>query len=57
MRGFLIVLLALPPCVHAQRADDNAVKSAGDAFGNSVGTENIGSLQRPRSARFQRVLP
>src|SRR6187549_3592452 len=26
----------------AQRADDNAVKSADDAFGTSVGTENIG---------------
>lgn len=26
----------------AQRADDNAVKSADDAFGTSIGTENIG---------------
>src|ERR1700754_4571562 len=26
----------------AQRADDNAVKSADDAFGTSVGNENIG---------------
>jgi iron complex outermembrane recepter protein len=42
MRVFLIVLLALPLSSHAQRADDNAVKSADDAFGNSVGTENIG---------------
>jgi iron complex outermembrane receptor protein len=37
-----MVLLGLPFCAHAQRADDNAVKSADDAFGNSVGNENIG---------------
>jgi iron complex outermembrane receptor protein len=42
MRAWLIVLLGLPFCAHAQRADDNAVKSADDAFGNSVGNENIG---------------
>jgi iron complex outermembrane receptor protein len=42
VRAVLIALFALPPCAHAQRADDNAVKSADDAFGNSVGTENIG---------------
>jgi len=42
MRAWLIVLLGVPFCVHAQRADDNAVKSADDAFGNSVGNENIG---------------
>jgi iron complex outermembrane receptor protein len=42
MRAWLIVLLGLPLCAHAQRADDNAVKSADDAFGNSVGNENIG---------------
>lgn len=34
----------------AQRADDNAVKSADDAFGTSVGTENIG-LYRPVEVR------
>lgn len=34
----------------AQRADDNAVKSAEDAFGASVGTENIG-LYRPVEVR------
>ncbi|HEY0646356.1 TonB-dependent receptor domain-containing protein [Phenylobacterium sp.] len=34
----------------AQRADDNAVKSAEDAFGTSVGTENIG-LYRPVEVR------
>jgi iron complex outermembrane receptor protein len=42
MRAWLIVLVGLPFCAHAQRADDNAVKSADDAFGNSVGNENIG---------------
>ena len=42
MRAWLIVLLGLPLCAQAQRADDNAVKSADDAFGNSVGNENIG---------------
>jgi len=42
MRAWLIVLLGLPFCAHAQRAADNAVKSADDAFGNSVGNENIG---------------
>jgi len=34
----------------AQRADDNAVKSAEDAFGTSVGNENIG-LYRPVEVR------
>ena len=34
----------------AQRADDNAVKSAEDAFGTSIGTENIG-LYRPVEVR------
>lgn len=42
MRALLTLLAGLPLCVHAQRADDNAVKSADDAFGNSVGNENIG---------------
>jgi iron complex outermembrane recepter protein len=42
MRVCLIVILALPWCAHAQRADDNAVKSADDAFGNTVGSEDIG---------------
>ena len=34
----------------AQRADDTAVKSAEDAFGTSIGTENIG-LYRPVEVR------
>jgi iron complex outermembrane recepter protein len=42
MRVRLVLLLALPLCAHAQRADDNAVKSADDAFGNTVGNEDIG---------------
>lgn len=42
MRALLILLAGLPLCAAAQRADDNAVKSADDAFGNSVGNENIG---------------
>jgi iron complex outermembrane receptor protein len=42
MRAWFIALLGVPLCAHAQRADDNAVKSADDAFGNSVGNESIG---------------
>jgi len=34
----------------AQRADDNAVTAAGDAFGNTVGFQTIG-LYSPTSAR------
>ena len=45
MRALLILLVGLPFSVHAQRADDNAVKSADDAFGTSVGNENIGLYQ------------
>jgi len=45
MRALAILFLALPLCAQAQRADDNAVKSADDAFGNSVGNENIGLYQ------------
>lgn len=42
------VLLGTP--AWAQRADDNAVKSADDAFGTSVGNEDIG-LYRPVEVR------
>lgn len=35
-------LALLPLGAHAQRADDNAVRAAEDAFGTSVGNENIG---------------
>ena len=45
MRALLILLVGLPFSVHAQRADDNAVKSADDAFGTSVGNETIGLYQ------------
>lgn len=38
----LAALLAAPGTVHAQRADENAVTSAGDAFGTSVGNQRIG---------------
>jgi iron complex outermembrane recepter protein len=50
MRAVLILLAGLPFCAAAQRADDNAVKSADDAFGNSVGNENIG-LYNPFEVR------
>jgi iron complex outermembrane recepter protein len=50
MRPLLIALLGLPLCAAAQRADDNAVRSADDAFGNSVGNENIG-LYNPFEVR------
>ncbi len=36
------ILLASATPALAQRADENAVKAAGDAFGNSVGNERIG---------------
>jgi iron complex outermembrane receptor protein len=41
-------LMALP--AGAQRAEDNAVTAAGDAFGNSVGFQSIG-LYSPTNAR------
>jgi iron complex outermembrane recepter protein len=50
MRAPLILLLALPLCAVAQRSDDNAVESADDAFGTSVGNENIG-LYNPFEVR------
>lgn len=50
MRLLLAPLLLVPLAVPAQRADDNAVKSADDAFGNSVGNENIG-LYNPFEVR------
>jgi iron complex outermembrane receptor protein len=36
------ILCLSPGTAHAQRADENAVKSAADAFGTSVGNERIG---------------
>lgn len=45
-----VVLLALPLCALAQRADDNAVEAADDAFGTTVGSENIG-LYNPFEVR------
>lgn len=50
MRAPLILMLALPMCAFAQRSDDNAVESADDAFGTSVGNENIG-LYNPFEVR------
>jgi iron complex outermembrane receptor protein len=44
----MVCLIALP--VHAQRADQNVVTSADDAFGTSVGTQTIG-LYSPTDAR------
>ena len=38
----LVLLCASASAAHAQRADENAVRSADDAFGNSVGSERIG---------------
>jgi len=45
----VVAVLAAGPA-WAQRADDNAVKSAEDAFGISIGAENIG-LYRPVEVR------
>jgi iron complex outermembrane receptor protein len=36
------LLCLAPGTAHAQRANENAVRSAGDAFGTSVGNERIG---------------
>ncbi len=36
------LLLAYPTAATAQRADENAVEAADDAFGTSVGNEKIG---------------
>lgn len=46
----LVVLLALPKPALAQRTDENAVASAQDAFGTSVGNERVG-LYSPFGAR------
>ena len=41
MRALLIVLFGVPLCAAAQRADDNAVKSADDAFGNIAAADSV----------------
>ena len=46
----LAALLANPAAVRAQRTGENAVASAQDAFGTSVGSERVG-LYFPQSAR------
>ena len=46
----LLAVLFLAPVAHAQRADENAVTAASDAFGTVVGTQTIG-LYSPTSAR------
>jgi iron complex outermembrane receptor protein len=48
--GALAVLLASPGAVWAQRTGENAVASAQDAFGTSVGNERVG-LYSPFGAR------
>ena len=55
MRGLrattaMVLVLAAQGSAWAQRASDNAVASAQDAFGTSVGNENIG-LYSPNNAR------
>jgi iron complex outermembrane receptor protein len=45
-----VAALALAPRAEAQRADENAVTAASDAFGTVVGTQTIG-LYSPTSAR------
>jgi iron complex outermembrane receptor protein len=46
----LILMLLLPMRVRAQRAEDNAVTAADDAFGTTVGNQTIG-LYSPMNAR------
>jgi iron complex outermembrane receptor protein len=51
--GAILLVVALHlaiPTAHAQRADDNAVTAASDAFGTVVGTQTIG-LYNPTNAR------
>ncbi len=45
-----ITCLAVAGAAHAQRADENAITSAQDAFGTSVGFQNVG-LYSPNDAR------
>jgi hypothetical protein len=50
-RGAVVAAVALlwaaaaVPCA-AQRSDENAVTSASDAFGTSIGSQSIGGLTR-----------
>ncbi len=46
----LVVTLVVAPAAFAQRADENAVTAASDAFGTVVGTQTIG-LYSPTNAR------
>jgi hypothetical protein len=45
-------LAALPSAAFAQRTNDNAVKKAEDAFGTSVGDEQIGSILTSRQGQL-----
>ena len=47
---FVLASASAVPCVHAQRANENAVTAASDAFGTAVGTQSIG-LYSPTNAR------
>jgi iron complex outermembrane recepter protein len=47
---FVFASASAGPFVHAQRANENAVTAASDAFGTTVGTQTIG-LYSPTSAR------
>jgi iron complex outermembrane recepter protein len=47
---FLVSAESIGPLAHAQRAGENAVTAASDAFGTVVGTQTIG-LYSPTSAR------
>ena len=57
MRSILLcgvaVCIALP--AHAQRADDNAVTAAEDAFGATIGNESIGIYSARRVRGFSPV--
>lgn len=48
--SFIAILLASATPAWGQRADENVVRAAGDAFGNSVGNERIG-LYNPGDVR------
>lgn len=48
-------LLTIPGALHAQRAQENAVTSADDAFGTSVGTETTGIYSEGDTRGFSPV--
>jgi iron complex outermembrane recepter protein len=53
--GLLCAASTLVPMAHAQRTDDNAVAQAEDAFGSTVGDEQIGIYSEDNVRGFSPV--